>query len=111
MFNREKLFNAVNYLSSIKFEINENFLNYLENDGNYLLDDSNLDNSSKSNLDPIQKAIILKIAKVFKSTPFFLPVHSDWRGRIYTQSFFIDYQGSELSTALLQFYDGIDGDQ
>jgi len=32
MFNREKLFNAVNYLSSIKFEINENFLNYLEND-------------------------------------------------------------------------------
>jgi len=106
MFNREKLFNVVNYLSSIKFEINENFLNYLENDGNYLLDDSNLDNSSKSNLDPIQKAIILKIAKVFKSTPFFLPVHSDWRGRIYTQSFFIDYQGSELSTALLQFYDG-----
>jgi len=38
-----KLFNAVNYLSSIKFEINENFLKLFRNDGNYLLDDSNLD--------------------------------------------------------------------
>jgi len=71
MFNREKLFNAVNYLSSIKFEINENFLNYLENDGNYLLDDSNLDNSSKSNLDPIQKAIILKLLKYLNRPHFF----------------------------------------
>jgi DNA-directed RNA polymerase len=30
----------------------------------------------------------------------------DWRGRIYTKSFFANYQGSDLFLSLLQFYDG-----
>lgn len=34
-------------------------------------------------------------------------VKADWRGRIYTESFFLDYQGSDLASALLNFAEGL----
>jgi DNA-directed RNA polymerase len=33
-------------------------------------------------------------------------VNADWRGRIYTQSFYISYQGSDLASALINFDKG-----
>ena len=43
---------------------------------------------------------------MFRDIPFYLNTHADWRGRIYTHSFYITYQGSELSSALVRFWRG-----
>lgn len=94
--NKEALFKSINYLNSIKFSINTLLLEYLNNEGNFLLDLIKEDNDT-------QRAIVLKIAESFSKVPFYLNVHADWRGRIYTQSFFITYQGGDLSSALLNF--------
>lgn len=97
---RDKLYKAINCINSIQFGINEDLLNFLSNEGKFILEDQL--NSS----DSLQRQITLKIAETFKNVPFYLNVHSDWRGRIYTQSFFISYQGGDLSSALLNFWEG-----
>jgi len=99
MENKDNLYKAINYLNSIKFCINNLLLNYLLNEGNYLLNE-------EKEIDNLQREITIKIAKTFSKTPFYLNVHSDWRSRIYTQSFFISYQGGDLSTALINFWEG-----
>jgi len=95
--NKASLFKSINYLNSIKFSINKALLDYLNNDGKFLLDFIKEDT---------HRIITLKIAESFSNIPFYLNVHADWRGRIYTQSFFITYQGGDLSSALLNFWDG-----
>ena len=97
--NKNLLFKAVNYLNSIKFGVNNLLLDYLTNEGKYLLELIKPDNV-------IHREITLKIAKLFSKVPFYLNVHADWRGRLYTQSFFISYQGGDLSSSLLNFWDG-----
>lgn len=98
--NKENLYNAVNYASQIKFGINNTLLRFLRKEGAYLLE-SEINKDNK-----LQIETILQIAKTFSHIPIYLNVNADWRGRLYTQSFFISYQGSDLSNALLQFYDG-----
>ena len=39
MENKNNLYKAVNYLNSIKFKINTDLLNYLENEGSFLIED------------------------------------------------------------------------
>jgi hypothetical protein len=97
--NKNSLFKAINIMNSIKFGINNTVLNYLNNEGKYLLDSIPPENI-------IQREIIFKIAQLYSKVPFYLNVHADWRGRIYTQSFFITYQGGDLSSALLNFWEG-----
>jgi DNA-directed RNA polymerase, mitochondrial len=100
MFNKNKLYETINYMSSIKFKINEDLLNYLENEGNYLIEEK----EDKS--EELQKLTTLQIAKTYINTPFYLPLQADWRGRIYTKPFFITYQGNDLSLSLLEFWEG-----
>jgi DNA-directed RNA polymerase len=88
-------------LSSINFGINKSLLNYLNNEGKYLLDEVGLTTSEK-----LQRFITIKLALLFSNLPFHLSIHEDWRGRLYTQAFFISYQSSDLSTALLEFWEG-----
>jgi len=97
--NKEMLYKSINYLNSIKFSINNKLLRYLLNEGSYLFD-----NYTKNTL---QRDITLKVAETFANCnkPFYLSVHADWRGRLYTQSFFIDYQGSDLSLSLIQIWE------
>lgn len=97
--NKKALFKSINYLNSIKFSVNNTLLDYLENDGKFLLD------LIKEDKD-IHRTITLKIASSFANVPFYLNTQADWRGRIYTQSFFITYQGGDLSSALLNFWEG-----
>jgi len=99
MENKRPLYNAINYLNSIKFSINNKLLDYLNDEGKYLLDEIKVD-------DLLQRTITLKIAETYKNIPFYLNTHSDWRGRIYTQSFFISYQAGDLSSAILNFWEG-----
>lgn len=93
-----KLYNTINYFNKIKFNINKSLLNYLIENGDYLikLDTDNLYNNY----------ISIKMADLFKDITFYLHTHADWRGRIYTHCFYLSYQGSDLATALIQFEDG-----
>ena len=94
--NKQSIYSAINYLNSIKFNINKDLLHFIKNEGNYLLDRE--DKTDKSY--HLQRDITLKLAELYANVPFYLTVNSDWRGRLYTQSFFITYQGSDLSLAL-----------
>lgn len=93
--NRRSLYNAINTLNSIKFRINVELLEFLMNKGQYLIDAKNSD-----------QIMSLSIANLFKNNYFYLNTHADWRGRIYTHSFYITYQGSDLATSLLLFDKG-----
>lgn len=71
------------------------------NEGHYLLENDNSD--------PLQRKITLSIAELLDKNdhlPFYLTTNADWRSRIYTQSFYITYQGGDLTTALLNFWVG-----
>ena len=97
--NRDNIYKAVNNISSIKFNINKDLFNYIENEGKYLLDSYNPQNK-------LQLDLTMKIAKIYYNIPFYLNTSCDWRGRIYTNSFFISYQGGDLSRSLVEFDNG-----
>jgi DNA-directed RNA polymerase len=97
--NKKELFDSINYLDSIKFKINNDFLEFILNDGYYLL-------SSEDEKNWTQNLISIKIAQTFLNTPFYINTFADWRGRIYTNSFFISYQGSNLAKNLVYFNEG-----
>ena len=102
MENKKLLYNSVNYLNSIQFEINIDLLEFLAKKGNSLFyTDVDISESER-----LQQAITIKIAETYKNIPIYLNTHADWRGRLYTNSFFISYQGSDLSTSLLLLYKG-----
>nr|QWO71400.1 RNA polymerase [Lyophyllum semitale] len=105
--NKTKLYNAINYLNTIKFKINTSLLNYLENEGKYLLDSYYKELESKSA--KLHAEITLKIAKSYSKIkiPFYINTFADWRSRIYSYSYYINYQGNDLSSALLNFYEGM----
>lgn len=81
--NKEFLYNSVNYLNSIQFEINIDLLEFLAKKGNSLL----YTNEDISESERLQQAITLKIAETYKNIPIYLNTHTDWRGRLYTNSF------------------------
>jgi len=98
--NKESIYKSVNYLNSLKFGINTKLLNYLLSaEGSYILEIIEAE-------DKLQRTITLNIAEIYKNTYFYLNTHTDWRGRIYTQSFYISYQAGDLSSALLDFWEG-----
>ena len=48
----------------------------------------------------------MKVAQTYSQIGFYVPLQADWRGRIYTQSFFANYQGGDLALSLIEFYQG-----
>ena len=50
----------------------------------------------------------LNIANLYSkvSTPIYLPVFTDFRGRFYPNCSFLSYQGNELNANLIEFYQG-----
>nr|P33541.2 RecName: Full=Probable DNA-directed RNA polymerase [Neurospora intermedia]CAA36326.1 RNA polymerase [Neurospora intermedia] len=98
----DKLYNVINKLNAFKFKINGDLLSYLQNEGSFILDFYK--NTKKDTY--INNMITIDIARTYLNTPFYLNVNIDWRGRIYTQSFYLDYQGSELSLALINLFEG-----
>jgi DNA-directed RNA polymerase, mitochondrial len=100
MHNKDNLYKAVNYMSAVKFGINNDLFNYLNNEGIFLIKEL------KDKSEELQRITTLQIAETYSNIPFYLPLQCDWRGRIYTNPFFITYQGGDLSTSLLEFWDG-----
>lgn len=108
--NLKSLYNAVNYLNSLKFRVNVDLLDFvLVNKKlifkNYYYSDKTL-SEDKINDNILRDFVTLEIAKTFSNIPFYLNTFADWRGRIYTNSYYLSYQGSDLSLALLQFDEG-----
>ena len=103
----ESLYKSINYLNSIKFRVNTELLNFILNNKEILFDSyyKNL-NSEKLKDNVLRDLVTLEIAKTYSNLPFDLSTFADWRGRIYTSSYFISYQGSDLSLALIQFDEG-----
>lgn len=98
--NKSLIYQTVNYLNSIKFGVNNMLLEYITSEeGKYILDHIKPDND-------LQRTITLEVAKLYSNIPFYLNTHADWRGRIYTQSFFLSYQSGDLSLSLLNFWEG-----
>jgi len=110
IINLEKLYNAVNYLNSIKFSVNSDVLNFILSNKdiifkNYYNSDETL-SEDKINDNILRDFVTLEIAKTFNYITFYLNTFADWRGRIYSNSYYLSYQGSDLSLALLQFDEG-----
>lgn len=99
--NKESIYDSVNYLNSIEFGVNNLMLDYiLSDEGSYLLDNIKAE-------DEMQRMLTLEVAKMYEKSKFYLNTHADFRGRIYTQSFFLSYQGGDLSVSLLNFWNGV----
>ena len=106
MINRGELFKAINKLNSVPFRVNFELLDFLYSDGNIIL--KNYLENSKNETDRNLKFKTLKLAEIFKifKFPFYINCSADWRGRIYSRSTYLNYQGNELSNSLLEFYNG-----
>lgn len=74
MRNKDNLYKAVNWVSSIPFNINSKLLEYLRGEGAYLLD--NYLNEKDANV-LLSKDTTLLLAEVFGHTNFYLPVNCD----------------------------------
>ena len=106
MENKKPIYNSVNYLNNTKFTINNDFLNFITNEGFILLSDPEKKPEQLSKSETLTRTIILKLAETYNNLPFYLTTYADWRGRLYTDSFYLTYQGNELSSAIIQFYEG-----
>ena len=51
----------------------------------------------------VYNQLTLQLAKAFSGNTLFFSHYLDWRGRIYTQSFYLNYQGSDIARSLLLF--------
>lgn len=47
--------------------------------------------------------VTIKVAEAYKDKTFYLNTYADWRGRIYTNSYYLTYQASDLSLSLINF--------
>jgi|GEM_PF-1290246 len=108
MENKDSFFKAVNTLNSNKFIINTLLLNFLDNEGFYIL--LQFFKNLKDKTDKTQVKVTLKIAKILAqfNHPLYINHSGDWRGRIYTNSFYLSYQGGELANSLLNLFEGME---
>lgn len=98
----DNLYKAINYLNSLQFTVNKDLLEYISNKGQYLI-------NHFREIDPknyINLITSLQVAEVYKNSIFYLNTNIDWRSRIYTNSFYMTYQGSEYSLALINLAKG-----
>nr|QWO71402.1 RNA polymerase [Asterophora parasitica] len=101
MINPDSLIQTINYMSSIKFKINEDLINYILQTKNDKLSKELFQGGSS-----LQNLIAFNIAITYINIPIYIPTLSDWRGRIYTKPFYVTYQGNDFSLSLLEFWDG-----
>lgn len=102
--NLSKAYKVINQLNSIEFEINNLLLEYLLNEGSWILE---YIKSISNNDEWIYNKLTINLAKTFsKSKKFHFNHYLDWRGRIYNSSTFLNYQGNDIGSALLLFKNG-----
>ena len=116
----DDFYNSINYLNSIKFKINIPMLTFVMeewNKDNSMLfkgynkykeisdDDSRIIKKDKDKHNALHHLYlnIINIAILFRAHVFYLPVFADFRGRLYTLSNYLSYQGNDLARSLLLF--------
>jgi hypothetical protein len=77
MENKKPLYSAINYINSIKFSFNNLLLEYLNNEGEYLLNIIKGEDELQRNSYFLQRSISLKIAETYKNIPFYLNAHAE----------------------------------
>lgn len=98
LLNKEVLYESINIMSSIPFEINSLLLDFIyEGKGDFLF--SKEDKDDKKSYE-----ITLGQAYILRDKKFYIPLKA--RGRIYTDSYYLNYQGDDFSTAIIQFAEG-----
>jgi len=103
----KNLYNAINYLSSIKLRVNTEVLDFILKNKDIIFNDYYKTINTEKIKDKILRDFVtLEKAKTFYNIPFYLNAFADWRGRIYTHSYYLSYQGSDLSLALIYFDEG-----
>lgn len=95
-------YDAVNYLNKQPFEINSDLLKFIEEEGQYLI--NHVFESDRKNF--VNLLLSLDVARTYVNQTIYLNVNMDWRGRIYVQSFYINYQGNDISISLLNLSKG-----
>ena len=97
--NIDILYKSINYMSQIKFEINNLLLDFiLSKKGEFLF------SSKEDKKKPYD--IILGQACLLRDREFYIPLRADFRGRIYTDSYYLNFQGDDFSKAIIQFREG-----
>nr|YP_009493060.1 DNA-dependent RNA polymerase [Ganoderma tsugae]AWJ63855.1 DNA-dependent RNA polymerase [Ganoderma tsugae] len=104
--NKEMLYRSINIMSKVEFEINDLVYDYLfEGRGDYLFPKEEEEKPyAKSHDKPFD--MVLAEAFLLRNKTFYIPLRPDFRGRIYTDSYYLNYQGSDLPVAMIQFSDG-----
>ena len=93
--------NAINKINGFQFTINHDQQDVLLREGGKYIDCLVRNAKNETNEDSIRTSINLAVALSVYKGPLYLPVFVDWRGRIYPNSTFLNYQGSEISACLL----------
>jgi hypothetical protein len=117
-----KFYKSIDFLNNIKFRINNVMLDFIlkewmdDNSSDSLFKGFNIykeilpeDSKENKNEKIRHNSIyflyynIISIAMLFRNQTFYLPVFADFRGRIYTLSSYLTYQGTDLARSLILF--------
>jgi hypothetical protein len=133
---KNDIYEQINHMSCVPFKINKNVLNFVLKYGEQMglikgslhkktLEMNALETPKEKkdffsklpsevkqdmlahNSQYYQEKNILGIAKLYSNVDrFYFPLFYDWRGRIYNDCSYLNYQSSSLAKALLMFADG-----
>jgi len=122
----DRVYNQINYMNSVPFKINTNVLDYILNygvrDGLILeglhpktmektLESWEKEEVMKHNSRYYLEKNILGIAILFRDVKkIYFPLFFDWRGRIYNDNSYLNYQSNALAKSLLLFAEFRDND-
>ena len=85
------MYDAINYTSSIKFTVNSEVLDFINNHkeiifNDYYTNDGLSENKVTDNV--LRNQVTLQVAKAYLGKMFYLNTYADFRGRVYTNSFY-----------------------
>ena len=113
LVNSDLIYKHINLQNSVPFKINTLFYNFIIEHGyNLNLLISNIDdienNPNKDELKSnfLHQNYILNLSKFFMGRTFYFTMFFDWRGRIYTETSYLTFQGNSFAKAMLEFNDG-----
>lgn len=118
--NQYVLNHTINYLNKTAFTINKDVLDFIllewYNENSKFFNGLNKEQViSKSDSEEIRNSKqshnskywrysnTINIAKVYRNSIFYLPTFADFRGRVYTLTQYLSYQGDDLCRSLLLF--------
>lgn len=123
--NTQVISDTVNILNKQRFVINVDILEFLLHEWEYGGEDNIFKGYNKVYRGPTetkkdkiaqrahnsvynQNLLTLKIAWLYRDQVFYLPVYSDFRGRVYVISNYLSYQIGDLARCLIGFYNDRD---